>query len=67
MNTLLQLFHNSDPEESIVHSQIARILVERCRLQHIYPWGLIAIKKRLQVEKKFTDLNIKDYANNFYM
>ena len=57
MNVILTIFRNSDLSENLTNSQIARICVERCRTQKIYPWGLLAIQARLRCEPKFKLMN----------
>lgn len=58
MNILLQLFRNSEGNNNMTSSQIARILVGRLRLPKIHPWGLLAFKARIGKEPKFISMNI---------
>lgn len=58
MNVLLHIFRNADLEDSIISSQIARILIERYRIPKIHPWGLLAFQFRIRKEPKFISLNI---------
>ena len=64
MNIILNIFRNSDPSESLTNSQIARIWVERCRSQKIFPWGLLAFHHRFKVEPKFVSMNIPESSSS---
>ena len=58
INALLHIFRNSDSQENMISSQIARICVSRLRLPKIHPWGLLVFKNRISKEEKFKSMNI---------